>query len=157
MYRLTSEQNSYWFEPFSNNSKPLYTYLETYPFTLPKHGSHTLTCPIVRTKLSVTIVLLLFANNISNWMQMPRSNTLVWTVYHWIQPNVDLTTCILRRLSGCGNALDSHRCDPGWIHGVGMSDSHVVTKSDRWVSSGHSGFLPHEDHRNAIIGANEHD
>ena len=31
------------------------------------------------------------------------------------------------------------------------------TKSDRWVSSGHSGFLPHEDHQNAIIGANEHD
>jgi len=30
-------------------------------------------------------------------------------------------------------------------------DSHVVTKSDRWVSSGH------EDHPNANIGANEHD
>ena len=28
-------------------------------------------------------------------------------------------------------------------------DGHVVTKSDRWVSSGHSGFLPHEDHPNA--------
>ena len=33
----------------------------------------------------------------------------------------------------------------------------VVTKSDRWVSSGHSGFLPQEDHPNANIGANEHD
>ena len=30
------------------------------------------------------------------------------------------------------------------------------TKSDRWVSSGHSGFLLHEDHPNATIGANEH-
>ena len=29
----------------------------------------------------------------------------------------------------------------------------MVTKSDRWVSSGHSGFLPHEDHPNANIGA----
>jgi len=26
--------------------------------------------------------------------------------------------------------------------------------SGRWVSSGHSGFLPHEDHPNANIGAN---
>ena len=40
---------------------------------------------------------------------------------------------------------------------VGMRDGHVVTKSDRWVSSGHSGFLPHEDHPYANIGANEHD
>ena len=23
----------------------------------------------------------------------------------------------------------------------------MVTKSDKWVSSGYSGFLPHEDHR----------
>ena len=38
-----------------------------------------------------------------------------------------------------------------------MWDGHVVTKSDRWFSSGHSGFLPHEDHPNANIGANEHD
>ena len=36
-------------------------------------------------------------------------------------------------------------------------DGHVVTKSDRWVSSGYSSFLPHEDHPNANIGANEHD
>jgi len=25
----------------------------------------------------------------------------------------------------------------------------MVTKSDRWVSTGYSGFLPHEDHRDA--------
>ena len=55
------------------------------------------------------------------------------------------------------NALASHRCDPGSIPGVGMWDGHVVTKSDRWVSPGHSDFLPHEDHPNANIGANEHD
>ena len=42
-------------------------------------------------------------------------------------------------------------------YGVGMWDGHVVTKSDRWVSSRHSGFLPHEDHPNANIGDNEHD
>ena len=36
-------------------------------------------------------------------------------------------------------------------------DQQLEAKSDRWVSSGHSGFLPHEDHQNAIIGANEHD
>ena len=36
-------------------------------------------------------------------------------------------------------------------------DGHVVTKSDRLVSSGHSGFLQHEDQPNANIGANEHD
>ena len=36
-----------------------------------------------------------------------------------------------------------------------MCDGHVVTKSDMWVSPGHSGFLPHEDHPNANIGANE--
>ena len=46
---------------------------------------------------------------------------------------------------------------PGLIPGVGMSDGHVVTKSDRWVSSGHSGFLSHEDHPIANIGANELD
>ena len=55
-----------------------------------------------------------------------------------------------------GNALAFHRCDPGSIPGVGMWDGHVVTKSDRWVSSGHSGFLPHEYHPNANISANEH-
>ena len=38
-----------------------------------------------------------------------------------------------------------------------MRDGHVVTKSDRWVSSGYSRFLLHEDHPNAYIGANEHD
>ena len=37
------------------------------------------------------------------------------------------------------------------------SDSHVVTKSERWVSYGYSGFLPHEDYTNTNIGANEHD
>ena len=32
------------------------------------------------------------------------------------------------------------------------------TKSDRWVPPpGYSGFLPHEDHRNADIAANEQD
>jgi len=36
-------------------------------------------------------------------------------------------------------------------------NGYAVTKSDRWVSSRHSGFLPHEDHPNANIGANEHD
>ena len=55
------------------------------------------------------------------------------------------------------NALAPHRCDPGSIPGVGMWDGHVVTKSNRWVSSGYSIFLPHEDHPNANIGANEHD
>ena len=50
-----------------------------------------------------------------------------------------------------------HRCDPGSIPGIGMWDGHVVTKSGRWVSSRYSGFLPHEDHQNANIGANEHD
>jgi len=35
-------------------------------------------------------------------------------------------------------------------------DGYVVTKSDRLVSSGYSGFLPHKDHPNAN-GANEHD
>ena len=55
------------------------------------------------------------------------------------------------------NALASHRCDPGSIPGVGMWDGHLVTKSDSWVSSGHSGFLSHEDHPNANIGANEHE
>ena len=55
------------------------------------------------------------------------------------------------------NALASHHCDPGSIPGIGMCDGHVVTKSDRWVSFGHSGFLPHEDHPNANIGVNEHD
>jgi len=29
----------------------------------------------------------------------------------------------------------------------------VDTKSDRWVTSGYSGFLPEEDFTNAIIGA----
>ena len=53
------------------------------------------------------------------------------------------------------NALASHRCDLGSIPSV--RDGHVVTKSDRWVSSGYSGFLPHKDHPNSIIGANEHD
>ena len=43
------------------------------------------------------------------------------------------------------------------IPGVGMWDGHVVTKSDKWVSSGHSGFLPLEDNPNANIGVNEHD
>jgi len=38
-----------------------------------------------------------------------------------------------------------------------MWDGYVVTKLDRWVCSGYSGFLPYEDHRNANIGANEHD
>ena len=56
-----------------------------------------------------------------------------------------------------GNTLASHRCDPCSIPGVGMWDGRVVTKSDRWVSSGYSGFLPHEDHPNANIGSNEHD
>ena len=55
------------------------------------------------------------------------------------------------------NALASHRCNPGSKPGVSMWDGHVVTKSDRWVSSGHSGFLPHEHHPNANIGASEHD
>ena len=56
------------------------------------------------------------------------------------------------RLSGWRsvNALASHRCVPGSIPGVGMWDGH-----------GHQvrqvGFLPHEDHPNAYIGANEHD
>ena len=65
----------------------------------------------------------------------------------------------LTQLSGWPsvNALAYHRCDPGSIPDVGMWDGHVVTKSDRWVSSGHSGFLPHEDHPNANIDANEHD
>ena len=45
----------------------------------------------------------------------------------------------------------------GSIPGVGMWDGHVVTKSDRWFSSGYSSFFPHEDHINANIGANEHD
>ena len=52
------------------------------------------------------------------------------------------------------NALASHRCDLGSIHGVGMLDGHVVTKSDRWVSAGH---LRHEDHVNAYMGANNND
>ena len=30
----------------------------------------------------------------------------------------------------------------------------MVTKSDRWVSSGRSGFLPHEDDTNTNSGAN---
>ena len=47
-----------------------------------------------------------------------------------------------------GITLGSHRCDPGSILGIGWWDGHVVTKSDRWVSSGYSGFLPHEDHQN---------
>ena len=50
-------------------------------------------------------------------------------------------------------ALASHRFDPGSIPGVGILDGHVVTKSDRWISFGHSGFLPHEDHPIANIGA----
>ena len=33
----------------------------------------------------------------------------------------------------------------------------MVMWSDRWVTSVHSGFLPHQDHTNANIGANEHD
>ena len=45
------------------------------------------------------------------------------------------------------NTLASHRCDPDSIPGVGMWDGHVVIKSDRWVSPGYSGLLPHEDHR----------
>ena len=63
------------------------------------------------------------------------------------------------RLSGWRsvNSLASHGCDPGSIPGVGMWDGHVVTKSDSKVSPGHSGFLPHEDHPNANIGANKHD
>ena len=32
----------------------------------------------------------------------------------------------------------------------------MVTKSDRWVSYGYSGYLPHEDHPNANIGVNEY-
>jgi len=55
------------------------------------------------------------------------------------------------------NALVSHCSDSGSINGVGMWDGHVVTKSDRWFSSGYSSFFPHEDHINANIGANEHD
>ena len=55
------------------------------------------------------------------------------------------------------NAHASYHCDQGSIPGIAMWDGHVVTKSDRWVSSGQSGFPPHEDHPNAIIGANEHD
>ena len=55
------------------------------------------------------------------------------------------------------NALASHHCDPGSIPDVGMWDVYVVTKSDRSVSSGYSGFLPHEDHPNANISVNEHD
>jgi len=35
-------------------------------------------------------------------------------------------------------------------------NGHVVTTSDRWVSTGYSGFLPHED-QNKNIDANEHD
>ena len=38
-----------------------------------------------------------------------------------------------------------------------MRDGHVVTKSDRWVSSGYSRFFPHEDYTNEIIGTKEHD
>ena len=69
-----------------------------------------------------------------------------------------------------GNALASHRCNPGSIPSIGMWDGHVrwscemvmwdghvVTKWDRWVSSEYSGFLPQEDHRNANIGANDPD
>jgi len=37
---------------------------------------------------------------------------------------------------------------------VRWSCGHQVS---RWVSSGYSGFLPHVDHPNANIGANEHD
>ena len=55
------------------------------------------------------------------------------------------------------NTLASHRCDKGSIPGVGMWDGHVVTKSDRLVSSGHVGSLQHDGHLNAYIGANEHD
>ena len=55
------------------------------------------------------------------------------------------------------NALASQRCDPGSIPAIGKWDGHVVTKSDGWVSSEYSGFLPHEDSPNANIGANEHD
>ena len=39
----------------------------------------------------------------------------------------------------------------------GMWDGNVLIKSDRWVSSGYSGFLRHDDHTNAKIGDNEHD
>ena len=57
--------------------------------------------------------------------------------------------------------LDEGELNPaeyGWEN-VAFESSHglVVTKLDWWVSSGYSGFLPHEDHRNANIGANEHD
>ena len=38
--------------------------------------------------------------------------------------------------------------------GVSVEDA-IVTVSYRWISSGYTGFLPHEDHRNANIGANE--
>ena len=33
----------------------------------------------------------------------------------------------------------------------------MVMWSDRWASSEHSGFLPHEDHQNANIDANSHE
>ena len=44
-----------------------------------------------------------------------------------------------------------------WFLSKYKRDGHVVIKSDRWVSSGYSVFLPHEDHANATIGANKHD
>jgi len=56
-----------------------------------------------------------------------------------------------------GNALTSHHCDPSLISGISMLDGHVVTTSDRRFSSLFSGLLPHRNHTNANIGANEHD
>ena len=40
---------------------------------------------------------------------------------------------------------------------LSMLNGHVVTKSGRWVSIGYFGCLPHEDHTNSNISANEHD
>ena len=56
-----------------------------------------------------------------------------------------------------GDHMTISHADSKYRTRVGMWDGHVVTKSDRWVSSGYFGFLPHEDHPNANIGANEHD
>ena len=100
---------------------------------------------------------------INSWYEIQQNRT--WFILVLVKHNkicVRVWVCmnlITSALSGwCSvNALASHHCYPGSIPGVAMLDGHVATKSGRWVSSGHSGFLPHEEHPNTNIGANEHD
>ena len=90
--------------------------------------------------------------------------TIIWLHFFLLLAHLDFNDFLEARSPALSlavwcsvNALASHRCDPGSIPNVGMWDGDLVTKSDRWVSSGYSGFHLHEDHPNANIGANEHD